>query len=111
MLGVKDIPAKPNTPYVLIGELPSQPHHTVEETSRAQDHYFQVFAYDKPGTMARIDAIMAAVRETVRELSGQVSPSGLICLEATWQGASQDFVEQSENKLVKFATVKLTANG
>lgn len=109
-LGTGEVPAEPELPYILYGELPSQPHQAVRETSRATDHYFQFFVYDKLGSFVRINLILDILRETVSGLSGQRSPSGALCLEGVWQGASQNMPNNEEKKGVKFGTAKLTAS-
>lgn len=109
-LGVKGVPADPQKPYIMVNELPSTPHQAIRETGRAQDRYFQLFTYDVPGSVVRINAILEVLRETVIGLVGQESPSGSRCLDAVWQGESQAIATEDESVLAKFGTLKLVSS-
>jgi hypothetical protein len=109
-LGVGGVPAQPKQPYVVYHELSNGTYPEVRETSRAGSHIFQITVYDERGSFIRIDQALQAVRETVSGLPGTVSPSGARCLDAEWQGTSEDISDEEYDSNVKYATLRMTAD-
>lgn len=109
-LGIGDTPANPERPYCLFIELPSVPFQEVRKTARATNRFFQVFVYDDRGDYARIDNILAAVRETILGLVLQEDAStGARCIESIWTGDSQDLTDDQHDTSYKFSLFQLTS--
>jgi hypothetical protein len=110
-LGIGKNPASPEQPYVQYIELPSVAHLEVRRTSRAVDRTFQVWAYDKRGSYARIDNILSLVRETILGLITEVDQeSGARCIEVVWEGESQDLHDDEHDENAKYSLFKLTSS-
>lgn len=109
-LGTQDIPANPDTPYGQIKKLQPIVFREVQGTSRAANHLFQVFVYDRPFSYVVIDEILAVVRETALGLVGQVSAAGVQCTDVKWLGNSQDIEDATKKMFAKFTTIQMTAS-
>jgi hypothetical protein len=109
-LGIGETPPEPQLPYILVTELPDVVHQQVRETGTARDRTFQLHVFDKAGSFQRIKEIIEVLRETVRELPTMESTSGAFCIDALWQGVSQDITGIDEKKCSKFATVTMTSS-
>lgn len=107
-LGVDNIPAEPDYPYVMLnwGEAPQ--YRVVRETSRVLAHSLRVYVYDTRGSFVRINNIHRMIRDTVEGLGGQVSPSGRRCTAAEFAtlGGEDTIAERNEN--VRVATYTIT---
>lgn len=110
-LGIDDIPQQPAFPFVVIFENPSTVFQEVQETSRAQNRYFQIYCYDEHGLgYLQIERILRWARDTVLALVLQTSPSGARCIGAWWTGMSADSRDPDYNANMKFLNVRLTAS-
>lgn len=110
-LGVGDIPASPEPPYLLYGEEANIVVREVQDTARCQHRSFRFAAYDERGNYLRIERILRTVRETMLALSGQVSPTGVSCLGVWWSSTSDDGVDIEQGLNTKFIIVRFTTNG
>lgn len=109
-LGIADIPASPAKPFISTRQLPSARYREVRETSRAERQTWQIYVYDEPGSLLRIDELMHQIEDVVETLDGMQSPSGAWCFEALWVGVSQDFRDENYDAVARFATVQLSTN-
>lgn len=107
-LGVDDIPAKPERPYIqyTLGEGPQ--YMTVREESTSLAHPLRIYVYDNRGSFVRIDEIHRLVRQTVEGLGGMVSPSGRRCTDATFITLGTEDVVAALDVNVRMAAYRLT---
>lgn len=108
-LGVDDVPANPEKPYITYQELDSAAFPEVRETSQAQARIFQFFVYDERGSFTRIGDIIGVLRQTLSSLSGKSSTSGTRCTDAVFRGTSADVPDIQQNANVKFATFQFVS--
>lgn len=109
--GVGDIPENPKKPFVVMREMDTLAYNIAKDTNPDLNRkVFQFYVHDERGSYSRIDRIIELLRETVRNLSNQQSPSGARCLEATWNGTSEDLDDPSYDSNVKFATFTLVSS-
>ena len=109
-LGAGDIPADPIKPFMTFRQMPSSRYREVRETSRAERQTWQLYCYDHPGSLLRIDDILGQAELIIESLEGTRSPSGAWCFEALWVGVSQDFRDDNYDAVARFATVQLSTN-
>lgn len=109
-LGIGNVPANPDRPYCMYTQLPANAYQEVRKTSTATLRFFQFYVYDDRGDFARIDNILAAVRETIPGLVDKVDTSnGATCIEAIWTGESPDIADDQHDTNVKFGSFQLTS--
>lgn len=107
-LGVDDIPAQPQRPYIqfAFGEAPQ--YATVRETSTAAAQSLRIYVYDDRGSYVRIDEIHRLVRQTIEGLGGMVSPSGRRCTDAMFLTLGGEDVVAALDANVRMAAYRLT---
>jgi hypothetical protein len=66
----------------------------------------ELWAHDQPGSYARIDAILAAVRGA---LVGQVALPGAVACR--WQGDSQDLADDGLGTITRNSAFRLVGTG
>lgn len=108
-LGIGDIPAAPDRPYIQYGFDTHTPYPEVREGGGPLRHVLRVFYYDDRGDYLRIDAIHKVVRQTIEGLTTQVSPSGVRCTDALFLTLGGDLVDNVRSLYVKQATFRLVA--
>lgn len=108
-LGVGDIPAEPDRPYIQYGFDTHTPYAEVREGGGPLRHIMRVFYYDDRGDYLRIDAIHKLVRQTIEGLTTQVSPTGVRCTDAMFLTLGGDLVDNVRSLNVKQATFRLVA--
>lgn len=109
-VGVGDVPANPPRPFMVMRQMPSTRYQTVRDTSKANRQGWQLYFYDDPGSLLRIDALLAIAELVVDGLEGVQSSSGAWCFESLWVGISQDFRDESYDAVARFATIQLSTN-
>lgn len=108
-LGLGDVPAEPQTPYVQWGEESASPYSEVRETSSVKARVFRFYVYDDKGSYTVIDDIHELLRQTLEGLVGVVSPSGRRCTGVGTYTLGGDLVDETRRLAVKSATCRLTA--
>lgn len=109
-LGTGDIPARPDFPYLMHREMDVSPSLGVQDTSRAADIPYQIYAYDERGSAVRVKELLIIARERLLLLPGSSHPSGSYCFGVRWTGFSQDFGNEEYAATVKFASFAITAS-
>lgn len=108
-LGQNSVPADPKKPFVVHREMGTIPTNVAKDTAPSScRRVFQFYVHDERGTYKRINSIIAILRETVVGLTGEQSPSGARCLDATWNGTSietEDPTYDSNLRIVTFTLV------
>lgn len=100
----------PAFPWIAINELPSTPFDEVRETGNSTSYAFAVYVYDQLGDAVKINQIIDAIRDQVKQLTGVLSASGRRCTDSLWQGTSALIPDREYSANVKFCTIRLVAN-
>lgn len=110
-LGKGNIPAKPKFPFVVFREIDVLSLQVAKDTSpNLNQKVFQIYVHDERGSYSRINNILDVLRDTVRELSDQVSDTGSRCLEAVWNGTSAETEDPTYDSAMRFATFTLVSS-
>lgn len=110
-LGRGKIPADPPKPFIVFRELDHIAANVARDTAPAAgSKVFQFYIHDVKGGYTRIDAIGALVRQHVLDLVGARSPSGAVCMGATWNGTSGDTEDPTYDSNLKILTITLTSS-
>lgn len=110
-LGKGNIPAKPKFPFVVVREIDVLALNVAKDTSpNVNQKVFQIYVHDERGSYSRINNILAVLRDTVRELSDQVSDTGSRCLEAVWNGDSAETEDPTYDSALRFSTFTLVSS-
>lgn len=108
-LGIADIPAEPERPYIQYGFDAHVPYTEVREGGGPSRHLLRIWYYDDRGDFTRIDEIHKQVRQTIEGLTGQVSPSGSRCTDSMFLTLGGDVTDNFRSLSVKQATFRLVA--
>ena len=103
-------PPAPDFPYCVWNELPSQPHHSIEETSTAQVRFFTFWVYDEQGSSITINRGLRVIRSVLKDLApfdtlSQDEESDR-CIDIVWMGFSNTFSDEDYHASVRYATVR-----
>lgn len=109
-LGVGDIPASPHKPFMIIRIMGSARYAQVRRGSRSKRHAVQLYCYDQPGSLLRIDRLLQRASDKLESLEGVRSPSGVLCIGAEATSLSQDFTDEQYEAIVRFATIQMSAS-
>lgn len=110
-LGHGNVPALPKKPFMVYRELDRIATNIAKDTAPDNSiRIFQFYIHDEKGGYTRIDQIDAILRETVRGLIGQTSPSGARCTDAVWNGSSGDTEDPTYDSNLKIATLTLISS-
>jgi len=109
-LGVGNIPADPQKPYLTWNEMPSDRVASVRETSRATLRQYQFFVYDEAGDTLRVNEILSHLRRVVEDLA-PYNQDGIRISEATWLGESQVYSDDEMGAVVRYGLAQFMVNG
>lgn len=109
-VGIGPNKERPKFPWIAINELPSTPFAEVKETADTESYGFAIYVYDELGDGTRINRIMKAIRDRVKQLTGVTSSTGVRCTHAEWLGTSALIPDREYSANVKFCTIRLVAN-
>jgi hypothetical protein len=107
-LGVDDIPADPDVPYVQLAWGEASQYREVRKTTTTARHALRAYVYDGRGSFTVIDNIHRQMRHTIEGLGGTVSPSGRRCTDTEFITLGGEDVVAGRNLNVRMALYRIT---
>jgi hypothetical protein len=95
-LGLGNIPAEPQTPYLMYAFGEDLTNEEVRDGHDSITTTLRIYVYDKKGSYVRIDEIHKFVRETLKDKSGYEA-AGWRCTDIVARGIGEETTDGTNN--------------
>ncbi len=109
-LGVGNVPAHPDHPFVVWNELDDLEFLEVRETSDSRNRTFTWSVYAPFGDFTVIDEILYGIKRRIKLLRDFKTADGIVCMESLWLGTSGQILSDGYSSSTKFGTTRHTVN-
>lgn len=100
----------PQRPYIVWNEGDDFVHQVVRNTSNARDRTFRIYVYDYKGDFSRINSILEALRDLVKQMAPFTTEDGVRCSDSLWVGISGRFLDDGYDSSTRFGTARFTVS-